>query len=513
VCNPQHSIHTIPELLDYCEKEYAACDAFLWRKGEEIHSVTYARFAKQVRGLAACFAAQTEESAHIAILGANSYHWLLGWFAVVCAGRVAVPLDPQLTCKSHLELLEQSDAQLLLYDKDFGDVAAMFGNGMRLDELPVGKDTAGWPCDTKPGDMAAILFTSGTTGKPKGVMLSQNHFTCNALSSARRLKFLEGNKILVVLPLYHSASLVSVFVHLYGGSPQILSGIMYLSRDFGIFKPKFCMVVPLMVAKMYEQIWIVARKQKKDKLLRALLACSDGLLKLGIDLRCKFFRPVLSAFGELEWMLCGGAALSDELMRGFLRFGMEISPAYGATECTTVVAIGRRGDYRAHSVGKALDCNEVKIDEQGEILVKGDNVFMGYYKDEEATREAFTADGWYKTGDLGRLDEDGYLYITGRLKNLIILSNGKNVSPEALEQKLTDIPYIKEALVFESENEIAAELFLDEEVPNAAKQLEADLSELNRQLPVYQQITKTSLRSTEFPKTTTKKIIRKRAAQ
>jgi len=503
-------LQTVQALLDFCEKQYPGRDAFFWRAGETLHKICYRCFVTQVRALAAYFAAQTAPEAHIAIVGGNSYQWLLGWFGIVCAGRVAVPLDAQLTTDGLLQLLEQSDAELLLYAKDFDDVAQGFGNSLSLDALPASPAAEEWPCAVVSKDLATIVFTSGTTGDSKGVMLNHWNLMSNALSGCRFMD-LAGYRTLSVLPFNHIFSLIpGMLTQLPGGSAVcICGGARHLSKDFAAFRPNYMAVVPLLVEKLYEKIWDTAKNEGKDKLLKRMLRLSNGLLKVGIDVRRKLFSKVLAAFGgQLEWLLVGGAPMAEEYVEGLAGFGIEVVTGYGTTECAPAVSLTRCGAYRAQSAGQVMDCNKVKIDPHGEILVKGGNVFAGYYKDETATAEAFTDDGWYKTGDLGRLDEDDYLYITGRIKNLIILSNGKNISPELLEEKLAQIPYVKEALVFAKDDKIAAELFLDEEMPQETVRLDADIAQLNQALPVYQRIETVCVRSTEFPKTTTKKIKR-----
>ena len=513
--SPEQSIRTIPALLDFCAQAYGSREVFRWREREEIRSATYARLAQDVGALTAYFAETTSRDAHIAILGSNSYQWLLGWFSALCAGRVAVPLDPQLPVADLLKMLERSDTELLLHDKDFGDVAGAFPRGsMRLDRLPGREGASGWPCAVQPDDLGMIVFTSGTTGEPKGVMLTHWNFLSNVLSGNRAsYRFLgtmwEGHVSLAVIPFFHTASLnVGMLAQLPGGNTVCInSRLRNIQKDLVAFQPDCMFVVPLLAEGIYGQIWATAKKEGKDKLLRAMLGVSDALLRVKIDLRRRLFKRVLDAIGgKMFWMLCGGAALSEELVAGFFRLGIELVPAYGLTECSPGVTLSRY--HKPLSVGQLMDCNEVRS-EGGEIQVRGEHVFTGYYKDEQATREAFTPDGWFKTGDLGYMDEDGYLFITGRIKNLIILSNGKNVSPEPLEQELMDLPYVKEALVFEAGGEITAELFLDNEVPDDAVRLENDLLALNRQLPVYQRIARTILRDTEFPRSTTAKIIRK----
>jgi len=512
--NSEQPIRTVPALVNICETQYGPRALFRWRRGEEIRNVTYARFAVEARALAAAIDAKTPSGAKIAIVGENSYGWLLCWFAILCAGRAAVPLDPQLPAADLLALLQKSGAALLFSSASFEDVAEAYGRAVSMKDVPAMlapyEGAMGWPGEVRPDDLAAIVYTSGTTGEPKGVMLTHWNFMSDSLSGCRRVD-LVGHTMLAILPFYHTLSITpGMLAQLPGGSTIcICGGLKHLAKDLAAFQPKYMVAVPLLAEGLYQKVWDTAKKEGKDKLLRTMLKISGALQRVGLDLRRKLFKSVLAAFGgKLEWICVGGAPVSEECVEGLLCFGIEVLPAYGTTECSPGVSLNQYGACKGRSVGPVMDCNEVKI-EDGEILVKGDNVFLGYYKDEGATREAFTEDGWFKTGDLGRLDEDGYLYITGRKKNLIILSNGKNVSPESLEQKLMAIPHIKEALVYQEGDEIVAGLFLDEESPDAAARLDEDIMALNRSLPIYQRIAKTVLRDTEFPKTTTKKIKRK----
>jgi long-chain acyl-CoA synthetase len=512
-------------LLDSCAEAYGPRDIFRWRTGEDVLAKSYAAFAGEARTLACALAAATPPKARIAILGENSYAWLLCWFAAVCAGRTAVPLDAALPTADALALLQKSGAVLLFFGTGYNDVAADFAaaapqnRSVALADLPAFfaeiPAPADWPCAPQPEDLAAIVFTSGTTGEPKGVPLSHWNLLSTALSGCR-CEDMANHTMLAVLPFHHTISLTpGMLAQLPGGSTVCIGGgIKRLPKDMEVFRPEYTMVVPLLAEGMYRKIWDTARKQGKEQLLRRMLRLSDGLRRVGIDLRRRLFRNVLAALGgEMIWMLCGGAAVSDDCVTGFSRLGVEILPAYGISECGPGISVSSLAKHRLGSVGQVLDCCEVRVDAPdadgvGEILVRGDNVFGGYLEEEAATQDAFT-DGWFRTGDLGKRDRDGYLYITGRLKNLIILSNGKNVSPEPLEQRLLELDYVKEVLVYDDAGEIAAELYLDETDPGAAARLPTDLLAINRQLPAYERITKTILRETEFPKTTTKKIKRK----
>lgn len=306
----------------------------------------------------------------------------------------------------------------------------------------------------------------------------------------------------------------------------INDSIKNVLRNFAKYKPNALMLVPLFVETMYKKIWSEINKKGMTKQVRAAMKISDGLLKVGVDKREKFFGQITGALGgELKTIVVGGAPMNPQIIKDFRSFGINILEGYGITECSPLVAVNRLGEEKAHSVGPAVVCCEIKIDkaedeETGEILVKGDNVMVGYYKNPEATAEAFTADGWFKTGDVGYLDKDNYLFITGRKKNVIILSNGKNVFPEEIEEHLGLRPdVIAECVVLgrpNSSGEVAITAVVypnpefsqgksDDAVFAGVKDV---VTEVNKSLPVYKQIREIEIRPTEFEKTTTRKIKR-----
>lgn len=249
-------------------------------------------------------------------------------------------------------------------------------------------------------------------------------------------------------------------------------------------------------------------RSKKEKLLKLFVLISDTLLKFKIDLRKIFFRSVIEAFGgNINLIVSVGAFLDDKYVRGFNSFGITLLNGYGITECGPFVSVNRNRLNIIGSVGLPLKCNKIKISENGEILVKGDNVMLGYYHDEEENKRVFS-NGWFKTGDIGEIDDFGALHITGRIKNLIILANGENIAAETIEKAVCSIPYVKEVVAFEKDGIIAIEVYLDEASQNATQKIHDDIEKLNRTLPVTQNIGDVIIRDTEFPKTTTKKIIR-----
>ncbi|MBQ8401678.1 MAG: AMP-binding protein, partial [Clostridia bacterium] len=308
------------------------------------------------------------------------------------------------------------------------------------------------------------------------------------------------------------------------------------SRNLANYKPNSEMLVPLFVETMYKRVWNEIDKKGMRQKVETAIRVSNGLRKVGIDMRSKFFAQITNAFGgNLKVIVCGGAPLSPQLIRDFDAFGITILEGYGITECAPLVAVNRMGKGRLHSVGTAVEQCQVRIDTSGndrqeediaeygyptgEICVQGENVMLGYYRNEEATKAVFTDDGWFRTGDIGYMDRDGYIYITGRKKNLIIFSNGKNVYPEEIEEYLSRIPDIQESVVLGRENAqgevvITALIYPDytrfegKDKSGIFDAIKSQITDLNRTLPAFKQIREIEIRDTEFERTTSRKIKR-----
>jgi long-chain acyl-CoA synthetase len=446
------------------------------------------------------------QNTKVAVIGENSYEWILTYLAVVCSGGVIVPLDKELPPGDIMNILNDCGAAVLVFSDMYSDIAEflqnermMIRNYINMNTLP-GLLQSGRTLiqqgekrivNNKINNQAltVILYTSGTTGTSKGVMLSHKNIASNVVKSAQSY-FCFGVSLLV-LPLHHSFSFTAgVLYALYQGCNIVINKSMKdVAGDMVKYKPNNMFLVPLFVETLYKKVWDTAKKSGKDGLLRILIKISNALLKIGIDLRPILFKQVLAAFGgALDGVITGGAPISIEYIKGFRALGLNAYNGYGISECSPVVSINRNKYFRDGSVGSVLPGIEIKIMEpddtgNGEICVKGDIVMLGYYNNEQATNEAFDGE-WFKTGDIGRLDKDGFLYISGRKKNLIVLSNGKNVYPEDLESTLLDIPYIKEVVVYAEGDIIVAEVFLDtENEPDNALRLDSDIVAINRTLP------------------------------
>lgn len=506
---PQPELTSFYQLVDYNAQEYPDQIAFQFQRNGKVVSVTYAQFKHDIEALAAHFGRSGFRRAKIAVLGENSYEWILTYFAAVLSDNVIVPIDKELPDEAIAQLLTFAGVDILVSAASYADISQRMIRGgtvkvaLPMDILPTILANGGSSdIQTDETALCAIIFTSGTTGKPKGVMLSQRSMVMDAVSGCKNVYF--SGPSLLTLPLHHTfAFTAGVLVMLVYHVPICINrSLRTFQGDMKLFRPQNMFLVPLYVETMYKNIWKGAKEQGKDKLLKRMIAVSNFLRKLGIDLRRKLFKSVLDNFGgDLTLLVSGGAAIRQEYIDGMADIGILTLNGYGITECAPVVAVNRNKAYKPNSIGLPLVCNEVKIVD-GELCVRGDNVMLGYYQDEAATQETME-DGWFHTGDLGSIDEDGFIYITGRKKNLIILSNGKNVSPEELEDKLLALPNVLEVVVSAQDGILVAEIYTEQK-----EGVQESVMALNKDLPPYQHIQRILFRDMPFEKTTTKKIKR-----
>ena len=344
-------------------------------------------------------------------------------------------------------------------------------------------------------------------------MLSHGNLASNVVAACASMK---GENTVAFSPLNHTFSWISIIFAgpvfgQYGFASHSYSSVV---KDFKTYSPQHFTAVPLVLEKIYYTVWRTARKSGREDLLKKGIKISRFLMKLGIDVRRKLFKEVHDQLGgRLEVIFCGGAFLDTKLEEGLYDLGILVLNGYGTTECSPAVTANRQDNYKFGSVGLPLPCNKIKIvdpdkDGVGEIYVRGANVMMGYYKDPEATKEVFDGD-WFMTGDFGRIDDEGFLYYVGRRNSLIVLPNGKNISPEELEDKLGTLEYVTEVLVFEKDGHLEAGFLLDfEEFPDAREKLRTDVRAINAKLPGYKRIIKRHIKKEEFEKTTSLKIKR-----
>lgn len=539
------------EMVKESVKKYAGRTVYSYRVRPSDPSpvrVSYTKLGARVRAIGTAAIDIGLPSAHVALIGKLSYPWICVYLSMLSVGAVLVPLDPDWSEEDLADTVERAECTTVFFAETIRSkmdaVAAKVSGcafysldgkeGDTLESLyAAGKAlvAAGDTCfDTQPIDpyaLAELVFTSGTTGKGKGVMLNQKALLSN-LHGAFSILTIESRTV-GVLPPHHTygstISLLSAFCN--GTDTYISSGIKYLLNELAEQKPEYLILVPLYLETFYRRILATANKTGKEKILRRMIQVSNCLRKVGIDLRRTFFaESVLSAFGgELRKVVCGGAPLSQEIIDFFDSIGVQVLNGYGITECSPLISANRVAFSADHSVGVPICDEEVRIDApnedgEGEICVRGPHVMMGYFKDEEATARAIDADGFFHTGDIGKYEND-LIYITGRLKNLIILSNGKNVYPEEIESELLTVPGVSEIVVYEGVSHrqdkahaIVAEIYPDKAyleqngITNAHAYFSGFVNEYNRRAVPYKKVELVRIREEEFPKNTLRKIMR-----
>ena len=540
----------VREVIEDIGHLYGEKTAFSYRikaTDKVVQKKSYLELRDDVRALASQFVSMGVNGKHVALVGKLSYHWILVYYATFCAGGVLVPLDKEWLAKDLADTGAKAEVSFVFCDGDAiekgraiceaagcGEPIAMeYGEGTVDELVEQGRVKFNENKDLYYGAkidvdaMSLLVFTSGTTGKGKGVMLSQKNILSDIASPLQHIDF--TFKSVGVLPPHHTfGSTVNILGHnCIGCEVYISSGIRYVQRELKEQKPGHLVLVPLYLETFYRKIMANIKEQGKEKLIARMIKISNLLRKVGIDLRRKLFGAVLEAFGgEIRMVVCGGAPINQDILSFYDGIGIEVLNGYGITECAPIIACNHSHNVIPGSVGPASDVNEVLIHEpnedgEGEIWAKGDNVMLGYFKDEEATREALTPDGYFRTGDYGKLGKNGEIYITGRKKNLIILSNGKNVYPEEIEAEFIAVPGVIDIIVYEGQskrglmyNTIVAEVYPDQDyiTKNNITDIEAHLKkyvdEYNLTAVPYKKIGLLRVRTEEFPKNTLRKIMR-----
>lgn len=561
---PNHKIRQITDLKDLIKGAVSLHPDQVYLKyknEEEIVSVTFSEFDRLVDALGTAFYDMGFAKKHIAVIGETSVGWIAAYLAAVNGGGVIIPLDKEITTSQIKNFLIKSDADAIVYapsfhpvmeeiafsedcpvslfvrmkeaedteriqnDKRFMTLDSMIDKGERLLRNGYTRFVDYRPDPESP---AAILFTSGTTGTSKGVLLSQKNIT-TAINASNRMMHISSDDVLVsVLPIHHTYEMTCGILTpiAIGCTVCINDNLKYVLKNFQLFRPTTLVLVPLFVTTMYKKIWETAKKTGSESKLKTGLKLSGYLRRAKIDLRSVIFGKVAEAFGgRLKRIICGGAPLSEEYVRGFQELGINLVQGYGITECSPLISVCPFHWNKFNSVGLVIPGLEIMVEKgdgkEGEIIVRGDNVMMGYYKEPLLTAEVLDEDGWFRTGDIGYVDEDRFVYLTGRKKNVIVLENGKNVFPEEIEEYLYKNELIAECLVVGKESgggivltaqiypdfEKAAELSLHD-VKAISERIKNDVQQLNKQLPSFKQIRGIEIRKTEFEKTTSKKIKR-----
>ena len=497
---------TIRDIIVQTAERLPEKEAIRYKKGKnEIEAKTYAQLKADSEKFSAVLKTLGEQGKHIALVGATSYEWIVTYFGVVDSGSVAVPLDVSLPAEDMCELVDRSDATVFVVDEVRADVLAVakercpklkyvismqkaeHADGILSFWQLMNAEEAGVKCEVQPDQLATIMFTSGTTGKSKGVMLTHRNLAENA--TCLDMKLPEDTVLLSVLPIHHAYCLTNDFLKGFSNGSTIClnDSLMRMAKNIKLFQPSMILMVPLMIETM-------------AKKLEAAEGLPADIVKREV-------------FGEQFYAICsGGAYLPPAMLDLFAKYGIDILQGYGMTECAPTISTNVGWNIRKGSVGQLLpNCEAKTVDE--ELWVRGSSVMQGYYKMPEETAETLV-DGWLRTGDLGYVDEEGFVYLTGRKKNLIITKNGENVSPEELENKLGENKMICEIIVREKEGVIEAEIFPEAEyvekagITDVKAELQKLIDEYNLAAPAYKRIYSLVVRDTEFPKTPSKKIKR-----
>ncbi len=542
---------TIKEMMELAVKEAGDTVAFKFRRDGQIQDVTYRQFYADTMALGTALASLGMGDRHIAMVGENSYNWIMVYLTVLKSSGVYVPIDKELPFADIMNIVIDGDCEVVFYTKRYEDdfmqhAAEMpkvrffigidreedFGNFLSFEillakgrELYADGDETYASMTSDPNALKMLVYTSGTTGMQKGVMLSEHNLVSSVYYGLQVSTVY--TRSLSVLPYNHtyeavSGLLVSIHKHV---TICINDSLKFVLKNLQEYKPDFIYLVPAFVEVFYKKIMANARQSGKEQTLKKMIAMSNKLRRVGIDLRKTLFASVHKAFGgNLRKIVCGGSPLRPELGEFFDGIGISLINGYGITECSPLVSANHDMFNDPTTVGIPLPCCRIKFDNitpdgDGEICVKGDVVMLGYYKQPELTAEVLR-DGWFYTGDYGKMNDKGQLMITGRKKNLIVLTNGKNVFPEEIENYIAAIPYVAEVVVYALRNEhgledsLCAEIFLSEEkikelgIEDPAAAIKEDVARAVEPLPHYKRIAKIKLRDTEFEKTTTNKIRR-----
>ena len=519
-------ITTIQQMLEKKASLYADKIAYSIRKKDlSVSSFTFSEvFALSTEFSAYLRALGLKRGDHVAIVGENSPEWAISYFAVIWAGAIAVPLDARARTEHVKQVLGLSDSRFLIASAGFAEV---LGNTATVEHLIPMDKARGTQMDTEktvpaeksePQDIADIVFTSGTTGNPKGVMLSHGSIMSNLETLYSAFPITDKDTAFSILPIHHVYErIVGILLSFYCGQAVFFSRSIKpreMLSDLKVARPSVWLNTPLVLEKLLQRI---EQTKAKNFLTRALPSKLFGKMakkRLGLD--------------RLRLIISGGAALSEPVSEGLERYEFPLLQGYGMSETSAVIAANPFLKPKNASGGMVLENSEVEIRDVdsegiGEICVRGANVMSGYYKNPGATREILSDDGWLRTGDLGYFDHEGYLYITGRKKSVIVTKGGKNISPEEIEEKLTPLETVEEAIVFSPDDErILAVIFPDAEgiskklgqSPQRGDDeriwniLKSEITKLNRRLEPHKRISHFAIAREELPKTTTRKIKR-----
>lgn len=557
-----YDVRKITDLKDMLQQSvdiYGDLDCFLVKNPSgQLRNISFRQFQAEINYLGTALLHLGLKGQKIAIISENRYEWCLSYLAVVNGTGVVVPMDKELPDHELFSLLERSDCSAVLCSKDYAENLLAkkssiprvkkiisfdhdknegrllsFSELLHKGKILVNKgDRSFIDAQIDREAMNMLIFTSGTTEQSKGVMLSHKSIASDIMAVSTLLYADNNDLIMSILPLHHTYECTAGFLTMVylGVTICFCEGLRHITRNLQEYKPSMLMSVPLILENVYTKVIKKAQKEKRLGALKFGLLASRLLFKMGIDVRRQLFSEVLDNLGgNLRLIISGAAPLNPKAARDLRAMGFNIMQGYGLTECSPIVSVNRMDYYRDDSAGLPVAGIEVAIDNPGpdgigEIKVKGPIVMLGYYNNPEATAQVLK-DGWLYTGDYGYIDKHGFLYISGRKKNVIVTKNGKNIYPEDVELYLNQSEYIKESLVYgvnpegDEDTIVCAKIVPNMEVivekfgqvpvhDELYKLIKQEVLKANKKLSSYKKIKHFELREGEFEKTTTKKIKR-----
>lgn len=556
-CTPMNNFR---EIIQNSINKFQNNPAFKFKKDNSIVEKTYIQFGKEINALGTALHHLGLKNKRIAIIGENRYEWALSFFSIVNGNNIAVPLDKHLPQNEIENLINRGKVDAIFYSNHFANdmlelskkntnitqficmdeidenypsnfisIQVLIEQGQQLLEKGYNSFI---DSEIDSEELSVLLFTSGTTSISKGVKLNQRNICSNVCAMASVMRFYPTDTHLSILPLHHTFELSAGMVFmLYSGVCIAYSeGIKHIAKNIKEFDISILIVVPAILEAIYKKVQEGLKKSGKEKMVQSLGKISNALLSIGIDIRRTLFKKILAQIGpNLRLVVTGAAPIDSEIVHGFGMLGLRVVQGYGLTETSPVVAVNNDFYNKAGTIGLPLKDIEVAIDNpdengMGEIVTKGSNVMMGYYEDEAATKEAIDDDGWFHTGDLGCIDDEGFITITGRAKSMIVLNNGKKAFPEEYEMLLNNIEGVKESFVWgnaapDGDIQVCAKLVINENalkeklgtIPSdteLAERLHKEIKKINQGLPQYKIIRYFVISYEDLVKTTTLKIKR-----
>ena len=546
----------IREIIKNVVKKHSENKAFIIKetKGEEIEyrNITYKELDNDIDSLGTALVNKGLKGKRIAIIGKNRYEWVISYISVINGTGIAVPLDKGLPEVEIESSLIRSSADAIIFESTYSEmIENIKKNGKTKvteficmdqnekyeyiynlieegNKLLEEGNTEFTEAEINNTEMSILLFTSGTTSASKAVMLSHKNIASNiyAMTKCEDIRSTDTN--IAFLPFHHTFGSTGILMFLSIGATNVFcDGLRHIQKNLNEYHVSIFVCVPLLIESIYKKIWQEIEKTGQTKKVKFGIKLSKFLLKFGIDIRRKLFKQIIDKLGgELRYVISGASGLDGTVAEGFRNFGIEAVQGYGLTETSPVLAAETPKSYKAGSTGLPMPGVEIKIDNPneegiGEIIAKGPNVMLGYYENEEETKKVLK-DGWFYTGDLAYIDKEGFIFITGRKKNVIVLKNGKNIYPEELETLVGQLPYVAENMVYGKEKGddlvVSVKIVYDKDYAKnnwsnkTQEEIEKiiwdDIKKINSTMPNYKHIKNLIVTDKEMIKTTTAKVKR-----